>query len=228
MENLSINGPITMRINIRNTLIEDNSYPLAGMREADVCKYFTDALRPYTFIIDQVQGALFLHNVPLFCTMLVGAFAFVYSLKIVNDSDFPTVLYYLALVPIINLLLKLGGANMLRSLCVDLPDLDESEPNRIRSIEEIVQIGWQPLLYGWRVLFFVYRLYLRPNIVDICVFLFVVGVFGLLCCVVDVLSVFAVCLLLCLLFPPLLTRKVVSNFLIRQLGTPLPDNGKMD
>lgn len=217
-----------MRINIRNTLIEDHSYPLAGMREEDICKYFADAFRPYEFIINQVQGALFLHNVPLFCTMLVGAFAFIYSLKIVHDSDFPTILYYLALVPIINLLLKLGGANMLRSLCVELPELDETEPDRIRSIEEIVEIGWQPVLYAWRVLFFVYRMYLRPNVIDISVFLFVVGVGGLLCCVIDVLSVFAVCLFMFLLFPALLTRKTVSNFMIRQLGTPLPENGKTD
>lgn len=207
-----------MRINRENTLIEDNSYPLAGMREEDICKFFTDALHPYTPIINQLQGALLLHNVPLFCTILAGVFVFLYSFRIVSNSEFPTVLFIIAVYPLCMLLLKLGGGNMLKSLCIKLPVLPENEPARIRPLKEIVALAWMPILFAWRVGFFVYRVFVCPNIIDIAVLLFAIVVIGLLCCAIDVVLCTGVVLYIALICPALFTRKFVYNFIRKHLG----------
>jgi hypothetical protein len=212
-----------MRINRPNTLIEDNSYPLAGMHDDDVYGYFTEVMRPYAPLINQIQGALMLHNVPLFFFMVVTVVVFLYSLKTVRDSDFPTILYLVSLYPFVNLLLKIGGANGLKSLSVDLPELPRTAPDRIRSIEEMAEIFGKPMLFAWRVGFFVYRTFCCPNVVDITVFLFLVFVVGFLCCVIDVVVVLTLGIAMGLTFPAVLTRRIVYNVLVLHLGRSLGD-----
>jgi hypothetical protein len=204
-----------MRINRENTLIEDHSYPLAGMREEDVCRFFCDAIRPFVPHISQIQGAVLLHNIPFFCVIIVLSSVFLYSFRIVNDSGFPMFLYVLGLYPLLCLLFKLGGQSMVKSFYVKLPDLPETAPDRIRTIEEIVEMVWKPTLVIWRIGFFVYRTYVCPNVVDIIVLLSSLVLLGFVFMAVNVVAVAFVALFILLTFPALLTRKSVFDFLVR-------------
>ncbi|OHS96635.1 hypothetical protein TRFO_37155 [Tritrichomonas foetus] len=212
-----------MRINRENTLIEDNSYPLAGMHEEDICNYLTTVLKPYEPFFNQFQAAVLLHNVPLYITILLISFVFLYTFKIIVDSEFPTIFFLIALYPMVNLILLIGGQNVLTNLCIEIPELPESAPDRVRPIHEIIQIVWKPLIFTWRAAFFAYRTFLCPNIVDIIVFLAVVIISGLLLCVLDGLLILSILVAICLIFPPLLTREVVYAFLMAHLGHPFPE-----
>lgn len=212
-----------MRLNRVNTLIEDNSYPLEGMHENDICDYFVSVFKPYESIIKQFESALLLHNVPLYITIIIVCGIFVTSFKVVVESEFPTIIFIICLYPSINLLLLVGGRNMLSSICIEIPDLPEGSPNRVLNVEELVKVSWKLLTFLWRIGFFVYRTFVCPNIIDIIVFLFAVIVFGLLLCVLDGLFIFTVVLCILLFFPPLLTREVVYSFLMAHLGHPLPE-----
>jgi hypothetical protein len=193
------------------------------MHDEDIYRYFVDLLKPYAPMINQAQGALLLHNTPLFCFVVVIVIFFLYSLKVVRDSEFPMMLYLLTIYPFINLALKIGGSNALKAMCIDLPELHPTAPDHIRSIEEVVEICGKPMLFAWRIGFFVYRTFCCPNVVDITVFLMAVGILGFVCCVVDVLAVFAVGVVIFLTIPAILTRRIVYNVLVRQLGHPFGD-----
>lgn len=217
-----------MRLNRENTLIEDNSYPLEGMHEEDICEYFTSVFKPYESIIKQFEAALFLHNVPLYITIIIICGIFITSFKVVVESEFPTIIFLICLYPSINLLLLVGGRNMLSSLCIEIPDLPEGSPSRVMNVEEIVNIIWKLLTFVWRIVFFAYRTFVCPNVIDIIVFLFTVIVCGLLLCVLDGLFILSVILAILLFFPPLLTREIVYSYLMAHLGHPLPEKETND
>lgn len=217
-----------MRLNRENTLIEDNSYPLEGMHQEEICKYFTVVFKPYEPIIKQFEAALLLHNVPLYITIIIICGIFITALKVVVDSEFPTIFFFICLIPSINMLLLIGGRNMLSLLCIEIPELPEGLPNRVMSVDELVRILWRPLTFIWRIVFFAYRVFVCPNIIDIIAFLFTVIVFGLLLCVLDGVFIFSVILGIFLFFPPLLTREYVYSFLMAHLGHPIPEKEKED
>jgi hypothetical protein len=174
-------------------------------------------------VINQVQGALLLHNIPLFCFLIVFSFLFLYSFKWAADSGFPVFLYAASVYPVANLLLKLGGFAVLESLAVKLPELSRNCPDRIRTIEEIVEMSWKPVLAAWRFAFFVYRLYLCPNDVDILLFLAVVIAVGLLYCILPIVTILCIVHLMVLTFPAILSRRGVYEFLMRHLGHLIAD-----
>lgn len=209
-------------------MIENSSFPLAGWRENDIKAFFTELLRPYTGIIIQIQAALLFHNIPLYCVIVFSAIVFIYLLSIVVYSDFPTIFYFISVIPVFNAFLLLGGKEFLHSLCVELPDLPVTSSKRIRSLDEIVSILWRPLLYVWRVVFFIYRMYLCPNIVDISVFLVIIAIIGLLLCVVNGIVVLSVNLIILLTFPGILTRDAVYHFIIARFGHSIPEDSKID
>jgi hypothetical protein len=215
-----------MRINRPNTLIEDHSYPLAGMREDDICRYFSDIVSPHSYLIDQIQGALLLHNIPLFCLILFCSALFFYSFAVVRDTGFPVAFYVFGVYPLGNLILKLGGLNVLRSLCITLPNLPHSAPDRVRTIPELVELLWRPVLYVWRVGFFVYRTFLCPNVVDITIFLIALTLAGLFYCVLNVLVIATGCWAIFLIFPAVFTRPYVYEPLVKHLGRPVTDDGE--
>jgi len=204
-----------MRINRQNTLIQDHSYPLAGMREEDICRFFCEAVRPLAPLVAQVQGALLLHNIPFFCFIVVISVGVLYSFRVISDSGFPVFLYAVSFYPLCCLLLKIGGQAIVKSFYIKLPELSEAAPDRIRTIEEIVERVWKPALMIWRGVFFIYRTYLCPNVVDIIVFMCAMIVVGLIYCTVNLVAIAFVMLLFVLTFPALLTRKTVYDFLVR-------------
>ena len=212
-----------MRITRENTIIEDKSYPLAGMREDDICDFLTAHLKPFEPVTCQIQAAIFLHNVPLYITMLLTCSIFLYSFKVVSCSEFPTMIFIISLYPLINLILLIGGKNVLQSMCIQIPQLPESAPDRIRPINEIIKLGWKPIVFLWRVGFFIYRTYLCPNVVDIVLFLFVAIVSGLLLCTLDGILILSILVAICLILPPLITREWMYNFIIAHLGHPFPE-----
>lgn len=217
-----------MRINRENTLIEDNSFPLAGMRESDIIDYFTDKCAPYSYIFEQVQTALYLHNIPLYSAIVIMVALFLYILRAVNNSRFPTIFFLIMIYPIQCFFLKIGGNNIINSLCIDINTIHETEPNRIRSVREIVSLSWKPVLFCWRMLFFVYRVFVLPNTIDIIVLIIGTVIIGLILSIINGVFILGLILCLFLIFPPLLTRNSVYKFLMVHLGNPIVDKPKID
>lgn len=213
-----------MRINGGSSLIGDNSYPLEGMRERDIVRYLTARFEPHAFALAQVQGALYLHNIPLYVLMAVLALAFLLLLKAVADSQFPTTLFLFLAYPIACLFHRTIGGSLIAGACRELPELPASAPDRIRTVEEIAQLAWKPYVCTWRILFFCYRVFVRPNATDIAVFVLFVTLLGVACYVLDGVMILAALVAGFLVLPPLVTRKFVSSFLMARLGGPLIAN----
>lgn len=217
-----------MRISRENTLIEDNSYPLAGMHEADIIDYFTDKLSPYSYFFEQVQSALYLHNLPLYFTIVIIVIMFLYTLKVVENSRFPTIIFLTMIYPIQCFFLKVGGNSIFNSLCIDLNTINETGPNRIRSVREIISLSWKPILFCWRLLFFIYRVFVKPNVIDITVLMIGTMLIGLILCMINGVFILGLFLSLFLIFPPLLTRNYVYTFLMIHLGNPIIDKRNVE
>lgn len=177
-----------MRLNRENTMIENNQYPLAGLHPEDVQKKLVEYCRPIERDILQIEAALLLHNIPLLVAFGGFLLAFVIVSGLLIADGFPSLAYGIIFVPLFHLFWCAGGVEFGRKLYLkELPEArGEDDPQRVRSLEELMQWFWFPMLWGWRVAFFVYRTFVLPNIVDTAAFIIIVTILGLLCKAINV------------------------------------------
>ena len=194
-----------MRLNRENTMIENNQYPLAGLHPADVKKKLVEYCRPLEQDILQIEAALLLHNIPLLAALGGFLVSFVIVSGIVVSSGFPSLAYGLIFIPLFHLFWCVGGVDFGRKLYLSaLPELPAENPQRIRSLDELMEWFWFPMLWGWRVAFFIYRTLLLPNIVDTAAFLVIVILLGLLSKVINFFVVLGLLLIVGLSLPSVL------------------------
>ena len=156
-----------MRLNRENTMIENNLYPLAGFHPEDGQKKLCEMLAPLEQDILQIQGALLLHNIPLFVQLTGILLGFVVLSSVLASKGVPSLVYGAIFVPLWHLFYHLGGVTLLRkSYLKELPKLDEKNPRRIRTVEELMNWFYLPMTWGWRIGFFIYRTFVCPNVVD--------------------------------------------------------------
>lgn len=168
-----------MRLNRENTMIENNLYPLAGFHPADGQKKLCEMLAPFEQDILQIQGALLLHNIPLFVQLTGVLLGFVVLSGVLASKGLPSLVYGAIFVPLWHLFYLLGGVALLRkSYLKELPKLDEKNPRRIRTLEELMKWFYMPMNWGWKIGFFIYRTFVCPNIVDTAVMIVVFIILG--------------------------------------------------
>ena len=194
-----------MRLNRENTMIENNQYPLAGMHPADVQKKLVEYCKPIEQDILQIEAALLLHNIPLLAAFGGYLLAFVIVSGILVGSGFPSLAYGIILVPLFHLFWCVGGVEIGRKLYLrEIPELPAEDPRRVRSVEELMEWFWFPMLWAWRAAFFVYRTFLLPNVVDTTAFIVIVVILGLLFKVINVFVLIGLLLVAGLALPAVL------------------------
>lgn len=206
------------------TMIDMHTYPLAGYHKEEAIIYFSSLLKPYSYIIDQIQNALLLHNLPLyFLTLFLGT-VLIYLMYIIHFTDFPSFLFLIALIVLSEIFFMFGGGSIIKNMFVELSpsQWDPPNPDRLRTIEEIVSLGFYPTLIIWRTLFFAYKSIIKPNLIDSIILLIGLAVVGSFFCVIRPLTVFAIGFYGVMIVPALLTRRIVYNFLMAHLGHPIP------
>ncbi|KAH0794714.1 hypothetical protein GPJ56_001466 [Histomonas meleagridis] len=207
-----------MRLNIENTLIQDNLYPLAGYREKDVNAKFVSVMKPIEQDVLQIQAALLLHNIPLFIVLAIGFIGY-FFLAYLLSKTFPSLVSAVILVPTFHLFYCLGGMKYLRKLYLaKLPELAADNKRRVRSLEEIVPYFAPLLKWGWRVAFFVYRTYLCPNIVDTSALIICSIIIG---CIFKLINFFILMLILvifALAIPAILTMTPAGDFIEKYIN----------
>jgi hypothetical protein len=202
------------RLNRENTLIENNLYPLAGLHPPDVQKKFVEILTPLKDDILNIEAAVLLHNVRLFALFAGFLIGFLVLSIVVTKSFISPVIYLFILTPLLTLVYTLGGVGLARKFYLSpLPDLPEDNLARIRSLEEIVEWIWFPLLWGWRVAFFVYRTYVCPNAIDTVALIVAALLLGLIAKLVNLLIVLFAIVALFLTAPAILARTPVGEYL---------------
>jgi hypothetical protein len=128
---------------------------------------FVEILKPFENDILHIEAALLLHNIPLFIVFAGFLLAFLSLSLWLTPCVVSYLSYAILAVPLLTLVYTLGGVKFGRSLyLLQLPDTDDADPRRIRSLAEIVAIAAPVLLWGWRIAFFVYRTFVAPNALD--------------------------------------------------------------
>ena len=204
-----------MRLSRENTLIENNLYPCAGMHPKDVQIKFVKALKPYENDILNLESALLLHNIPLFAAFGGYLLAFLIISNILVHSFVSSLAYGIILVPLFHLFYCLGGVQVGRKLYKPLPDLSADDPQRIRTLEELVSYFWFPILWGWRIGFFVYRTFVCPNVVDTAAFIVIIVILNLLLKCINVFILLIVLLILALAAPAILTQTPAGDYVAK-------------
>jgi hypothetical protein len=195
----------------RNTLIEDNLYPLAGCHPPEVKAKFADSLEPIKEDIIQIEAALLLHNIRLFVVVVVFVVAFL-SLSLVLSSVLSPLAWAAIVVPLATLVYNFGGVGLARSFYFKLPDSAYNGPARVRSLDEILDFAWFPLLWGWRIAFFVYRTYVCPNGVDAVVLIVAVVLIALVGKIINFLAILLAIAIVLLITPAVLTRTPLGTW----------------
>jgi hypothetical protein len=156
-----------MRLNRENTLIENNLYPLAGCHAPEVQTKFVEILKPIENDILQIEAALLLYNIPLLLVFAGFLISFLYLSILITPCIVSYLTYALIAFPLLTLVYTAGGVDFARTLYLrELPELSQDDPRGIRSLDEVVSYVWFPLLWGWRLAFFVYRTFVCPNAID--------------------------------------------------------------
>ncbi|OHT17512.1 hypothetical protein TRFO_02554 [Tritrichomonas foetus] len=206
-----------MRLNRENTLIENNLYPCAGFHPKDVQAKFVKALEPFKTDILNIESALLLHNIPLFSALAGFCLVFLIFSNCLVKSFVPSLAYGIILVPLFHLFYCLGGVEFGRKLYKDLPELGAEDPLRIRPLEEIVSWFWFPILWGWRIGFYIYRTFVCPNIIDTSALIIITIILGCILRAINIFYLLIFVLTLAFAAPAVLTRTpagdVVKQFL---------------
>ena len=207
------------RLNRENTLIENNLYPCAGMKEEDIKKTFVNIFTPYEEEINQIQNALFLHNIPLFVMIIVSFIAF-WILNIILYSKLSSAVYLIIFIPLIYLPYILNLQKFFKKFYSKDFIVDESNPARILKLEEIISFTYKPFLLIWRIGFFVYRVFICPNPVDVIIFIISIVFVGFLGKSFNFVLIGGFKLLLILLFPIIFTKTpagpIIKEFLMKK------------
>ena len=201
-----------MRLNRENTLIENNLYPCAGMHPKDVQSKLLKILKPYENDILNLESALLLHNIPLLAAFggyLVGFFILS---NILINSFVSSLAYGIIFVPLFHLFYCLGGVQFGRKLYKPLPNLSAEDPLRIRPLEELLTWFWCPILWGWRVGFFVYRTFVCPNVVDTALIIVAIILLNLIFKVINAFILIIILLVLSLAAPAILTQTPAGDY----------------
>jgi hypothetical protein len=204
----------TMRLNRENTLIENNLYPLAGFHSAEAQKKFVEILKPIERDILQIQAALLLYNIPLLIVFAGFLISFLYLSVLLTPVVISYLTYAIIAVPLLTLVYTLGGVDFARTLYLkDLPDLEATNPRRVRTLEEIVSYVWVPLLWGWRIAFFVYRTFVCPNGIDAIALVLGAVIIGWVSKLVNPIGVLFVAVVIGLVTPALFTLTPLKSYL---------------
>lgn len=201
-----------MRLNRQNTLIEDNLQPCAGMTPEEIQKKFVKAIEPYKEYIDQIQGALYLTNIPLFA-LLIGTVIAVFVIFGVLSAILPRTAVLLITIPLLELFYCFDAQKLVKKLFIELPEKQADAPDRIRSLEEIVAIFWKPALFIWRVGFFVYRTIVCPNVVDTITLILATIIVSLINKHLCLITICAILFVLALIAPAILIKTPVGESL---------------
>lgn len=211
------------RINRQNTMLENYLIPLAGTTPEERIDFYCNLFNPYSEIIYQFQAALLLHNIPLYILIIFLSIFFIYITYLIEASPFPTLLFFLSLIPLAQLARELGSSSIFKSLIIELPQLPADAPNRIRNLEEIFDLLHPPFTFFWRLGFFIYKSILCPNLVDtFALFLIIIGL-GVLLMIIRIWVVLTIFLVFVLAMPTILTRKFVYDNVMYHLGHPFPE-----
>ena len=100
-----------MRLNRENTLIENNLYPLAGFKPADVQAKFVSVLKPFETDILNIESALLLHNIPLFGALAGFFIGFWLLSRIICPAVISTLSYAFIVIPLFHLFYLVGGVD---------------------------------------------------------------------------------------------------------------------
>lgn len=211
------------RINRQNTIIENYLIPLAGTTAEEKTAYYCQLFRPYEEIIFQFEGALLLHNIPLYVFIIFLCFAFIYITYLIEISPFPTFLYFISLIPAVQLAKEIGCFTIFKSMMIKLPDLPKDSPNRIRTLEEIFNLLHPCLTLIWRIGYFIYHTILFPNIVDTIALFTIIVLLGLISIIVSTTVIIGVFISSILFLPTILTRNFVYTNIMYHLGNPFPE-----
>lgn len=206
------------RLNRPNTLIEDNLYPLAGYRQQDIVTKFVTMLKPIEEDILQIESALLLHNIPLYGALAGGFITFFLLAYVLSKSCFPSFVSAVILVPCFHLFYVCGGVDLLRKLYKQIPELAEDNKRRVRSLEEIVSFIWFPLLWGWRIGFFVYRTFKCPNVIDTAFLIIATIILGSLGKLMNFFMLCLIAVVLILALPGVLTMTPAGDFVVNFLN----------
>ena len=201
-----------MRLSRENTLIENNLYPCAGMHPKDVQSKLLKILKPYENDILNLESALLLHNIPLLAAFGGYLLAFLIVSNILVHSFVSSLAYGIIFVPLFHLFYCLGGVEIGRKLYKPLPTLSAEDPLRIRPLEELLTWFWFPILWGWRVGFFVYRTFVCPNVVDTAAFIVVIILLNLIFKVINIFIILIILLVLALAAPAVLTQTPAGDY----------------
>ncbi|KAH0786595.1 hypothetical protein GPJ56_009497 [Histomonas meleagridis] len=208
-----------MRLNIENTLIQDNLYPLAGYREKDVESKFVSVMKPIEQDVLQIESALLLHNIPLYAALAAGFFFYFLVAYLLSKTTFPSLVSAVILVPTFHLFYCLGGMNLLRKLYLKtLPELANDNKRRVRSLEEIVSYIAQPMKWGWRLAFFVYRTFLCPNVVDTSALIIATIILGYIFKLINFFLLMLIIVVLILVLPAVFTMTPAGDFLEKYIN----------
>jgi phosphatidylglycerophosphatase A len=138
----------------------------------EIQQKFVKAIAPYKEYFDQFESALLLHNIPLFVALAGIVLGYIIVLSFLY-CKLSSAVVLIILVPLLELLYCFDVHIHIKKLFKPLPTLDEKDPKRIRTPEEIMKFLWKPILLIWRAGFFVYRTFRCPNPVDTIAFIFI-------------------------------------------------------
>ena len=195
-----------MRLNRENTLIENNLYPLAGFKPADVQAKFVSVLKPFETDILNIESALLLHNIPLFGALAGFFIGFWLLSRIICPAVISTLSYAFIVIPLFHLFYLVGGVDFGRKLYAQIPELPENDPTRVRPLTEIVSWFWFPILWGWRAAFFVYRTFVCPNLVDTAFLIIATFILNLFARIISPFTILFILIIVTFSAPAILTR----------------------
>ena len=205
-----------MRLNRENTLIENNQYPLAGNNPQQAQDYLVKACTPYKEYFDQVQAGLFLHN-PLMYIFLVVFTLLTCCVFVWIKNVFGSLALGIVIVPYFYLFYCFGFIEkvFVKYLYIKkLPEITADKRDHIRSLEEIFAIVWCPVVWVWRIGFFIYRVFVCPNGIDVAVFIVAVFILSILSRVFNFIILVAFFILLFLVLAPVYSRTQLLDKLI--------------
>lgn len=226
-----------MRLNRENTMIENNLYPLAGYHTKDVIAYMAKACAPYKEYFDQVQAGLYLLNIPMYAFMIVFVIFTCFTFSVIRRT-FGSLALGIVIVPYFYLFHCTGFVEKVLKARIfkPIPEIAETERYHIRSLEEIFALIWFPVLWVWRIGFFIYRTYVCPCTVDtigLIIGIFLLSFIGQMINYVILLSVL---IIICMILIPLYVKttaldqviKIISDFINSKQKTEKKADDKKD
>jgi hypothetical protein len=204
------------RVNQENTDIKIDLYPLAGLDPVAVESRFADILAPYENDIMQLESALLLYNIPLFGALAGFIVGFLVLSLILTRSFLSPLTYAVIAIPILQVVYLLGVKFVRTLYTASLPNLPEDDLARVRSLKELLHWFAPTIKWAWRIVFFVYRTFVCPNLVDSTALVLFAIIIGSFAKQINPLGVLLFLTVVALAAPTVLTKSPPAAF-IKQL-----------